>query len=157
MVEVTTVLLVCLGDLCRSPMAQLIFKEEAENIGVSKSWKVESSYFSPAYLRKSTPSPQTMQELKDHNVNKLYRAKPRQFDIRDFNKYDYILSMEQGILEELKKMQPPETKAKVVLLGTFDPKLEGIIHDIPPEDMGFGKFYRQCQRACRSFLKRHLP
>ncbi|CAG9769898.1 unnamed protein product [Ceutorhynchus assimilis] len=77
-----------------------------------------------------------------------------QIEDEDFLEFDYIFGMDDKNISNLKGQQPPESRAKILLLGDFDPEGDKIIRD-PYYDSGsegFEKCYQQCVRSCNGFL-----
>lgn len=94
--------------------------------------------------------------MKKHNL--AYDNKARQLKTQDFKKFDYIFGMDDDNMQELDEMNPSDGKAKLLLLGDFDPHGERIIRD-PYYDSnsdGFEKAYVQSVRCCENFLKKVL-
>jgi low molecular weight phosphotyrosine protein phosphatase len=85
-----------------------------------------------------------------------YNNKARQIKKEDFSKYDYIFGMDTENMEDLKERAPSNSKAKLLMLGDFDPEGDRIIRD-PYYDRGsegFDKCYEQCVRSCAAFLNK---
>lgn len=81
-----------------------------------------------------------------------------QIKTEDFKHFDYIFGMDDDNIDDLNSMKPKDGKAKILLLGDFDPQGERIIRD-PYYDQGsegFEKCYVQCVRCCTDFLKKVL-
>lgn len=94
--------------------------------------------------------------MKNHNLS--YTNKARQIETEDFNKFDFIFGMDDKNMEDLNSMKPDGAKAKVLLLGEFDPQGERNIRD-PYYDRGLAGFertYEQSVRCCEAFLKKVL-
>ncbi|KAJ8921147.1 hypothetical protein NQ315_013618 [Exocentrus adspersus] len=73
---------------------------------------------------------------------------------QDFHEFDYIFGMDDDNISDLRDMEPPQSKAKILLLGDFDPEGQRIIRD-PYYDRGSEGFevcYQQCLRSCTAFL-----
>lgn len=61
--------------------------------------------------------------------NLAYDNRARQITDDDFYKFDYIFGMDYNNIEDLNDLKPDDAKAKILLLGDFDPNGEGIIRD----------------------------
>lgn len=72
-------------------------------------------------------SGKTLYVLKSHKLN--YTKKSRQINNEDFSNFDFILTMDQKNIADLIQMAPPNSRAKIMLLGEFDPQGEKTIQD----------------------------
>ncbi|KAG0442887.1 hypothetical protein HPB47_015516 [Ixodes persulcatus] len=72
----------------------------------------------------------------------------------DFRDFQYIFAMDNAIMTDLTDMAPESSKAKVELLGKYDPEGQATIRD-PYKDSGsqdFEEVYAQCFRCCNAFF-----
>lgn len=61
--------------------------------------------------------------------NLAYDNRARQITKDDFYQFDYIIGMDYYNIEDLNDLKPADSKAKILLLGDFDPEGERIIRD----------------------------
>nr|CAH7742792.1 unnamed protein product [Callosobruchus chinensis] len=148
------VLFVCLGNICRSPIAEAVFQHLIKEKGLTDKWEADSAAIG-GWHSGSRPDSRATQTLKNHKID--YNARARQIEDEDFNMFDYIFGMDENNISSLKSQCPKGAKAKILLLGDFDPQGDRIIRD-PYYDTGaegFEKCYQQCLRACTAFLEKH--
>ncbi|KAK9499185.1 hypothetical protein O3M35_003684 [Rhynocoris fuscipes] len=147
-----SVLFICLGNICRSPIAEAVFINLIKTRNVEDKWTVDSAALGPWHIGKS-PDPRAMSVLKAKQIN--YSHKARQITKDDFRTFDYIFGMDEENMASLKRMAPKDGKAACALLGSYDPQGERIIEDpyYDDGDEGFYKCYEQCVRSCEGFLK----
>ncbi|XP_063078485.1 low molecular weight phosphotyrosine protein phosphatase isoform X2 [Engraulis encrasicolus] len=148
-----SVLFVCLGNICRSPIAEAVFRKLATDKGVVDNWRIDSAATS-TYEIGNPPDHRGQACMKRHGVNMRHVA--RQVTAEDFQSYDFILCMDESNLSDLNRKagKVKNTKAKVELLGSYDPEKQLIIKD--PYygcDEDFEKVYVQCVRCCTAFLE----
>ncbi|GKT91355.1 phosphotyrosine protein phosphatase [Colletotrichum tofieldiae] len=178
-----SVLFVCLGNICRSTMAEGVFR----NIAQKPPYKGLISKVDSC----GTDS-RTMATLEDHGITDYHHAgrkvqlssrTPRALRTRpwrrhataadancldkqvspsDFNKFDYIFAMDRSNLRDLQNLQQrgnPDSKAKVMLFGEFSGGRRPEVVDDPyyGGDEGFSKAYEQCTRFSGNFLKHVFP
>uniref|UniRef100_A0A4D5RN12 Low molecular weight phosphotyrosine protein phosphatase n=1 Tax=Ixodes scapularis TaxID=6945 RepID=A0A4D5RN12_IXOSC len=144
-------LFVCLGNICRSPIAEAVFRHVAKERGVLDEWNIDSAATGDWHVG-SKPDRRAIQCMKDHNVEMDHRA--RQVTLDDFRDFDYIFAMDNANLNDLKDLAPKGSKAKVVLLGKYDPEGQTIIRDpyYDSNSQGFEEVYAQCVRCCNAFF-----
>ncbi|KAL5279749.1 primo-1 family protein [Megaselia abdita] len=147
------VLMICLGNICRSPIAEGVFQDTIEKAGVTGTWSVDSAAIGGWHVGNS-PDHRALSTMKKHGIK--YSNKARQISKKDFEEFDYIFGMDNENMGDLKRLQPKGTKAKCLMLGDFGlEKSDRIIEDpyYQRGDEGFEKAYQQCVKACDVFLK----
>ncbi|KZC07508.1 PREDICTED: low molecular weight phosphotyrosine protein phosphatase-like [Dufourea novaeangliae] len=149
------VLMVCLGNSCRSPIAEAVFCDQLKQMNLNNFWKVDSAALLQYHVGKC-PEPRAMSTLKKRGITQ-YTHKARVIKEEDFYKYDWILGMDSGITYELCQMQPKNSQAKIELLGMYDPNGELNIRDplFDDDSAGFEKAFEQATRSIKTFLKQH--
>ncbi|RSL73621.1 hypothetical protein CEP52_004072 [Fusarium oligoseptatum] len=159
MSEPVSVLFVCLGNICRSPMAEGIFQNLAKQPEVGGRIGRIDSCGTAAYHSGEPPDERTMATLEANGIND-YDHLARRFHPSDFNKFDYIFAMDRSNLSDLHRLQKnnPDSKAKVMLFGEFSgTKRPEIVNDpYYGGNEGFSKAFEQCSRFSKNFLKEIL-
>ncbi|MGA0857204.1 MAG: low molecular weight protein-tyrosine-phosphatase [Candidatus Nanopelagicales bacterium] len=108
--------MVCLGNICRSPMAEHVLRRKIENAGLDV--RVASSGTGDWHLGEAA-NPKTAQVLKEHGYTYDHTAK--QFQMSWFDEFDLILVMDKSNLSNVLALaSTEEQKAKVKLLREFD-------------------------------------
>ncbi|XP_010765426.1 low molecular weight phosphotyrosine protein phosphatase isoform X2 [Notothenia coriiceps] len=146
-------LFVCLGNICRSPIAEAVFRKMATDAGVVDKWVIDSAATSDWNIGNS-PDDRGLACLRKHGIQSSHSA--RQVTKDDFMDFDYILCMDESNMSELnrKAKAVKNSSAKVELLGSYDPEKQLIINDpYYGSDDDFEKVYEQCVRCCTAFLK----
>ncbi|XP_028295450.1 low molecular weight phosphotyrosine protein phosphatase isoform X1 [Gouania willdenowi] len=148
-----SVLFVCLGNICRSPIAEAVFRKLATDAGVVDKWRIDSAATS-TYEIGSSPDHRGQACMKKHGVPMAHIA--RQVTKDDFLSFEYILCMDENNLSELnrKAKLTKGNQAKIELLGSYDPQKQLIIKDpYYGREEDFEKVYVQCERCCKAFLE----
>lgn len=144
------VMFVCLGNICRSPMAEGIFRHKVEAAGLSEHFQVDSSGTS-AYHVGERPHPGTRRVLHDHGINYSHRS--QQIGESDLAAADYLVAMDRDNLQDLKWMAHRESvEGELSLL--LDYALQGGRRDVPDpyyED-NFDHVYRLVEAGCEGLL-----
>jgi protein-tyrosine phosphatase len=141
------VLMVCLGNICRSPMAEAVLAHLAPD------WQVDSAGTGDWHVG-DPPDPRTTAELAKHGIVRRHRG--RQVQPSDFLSFDLVLAMDRQNLRNLQALSPSDATARLCLLGTFDPL--GISEVPDPYYDGpeaFAAVYTQVERCCRALLQSH--
>ena len=107
------ILMVCLGNICRSPMAEGVLRAKA----IEQSLEVVVDSAGTAnYHVGSAPDHRMCATAEKHGIS-INKLKARQFTHTDFSKFDLIIAMDQSNLENILNLaQTKEEKAKVILL-----------------------------------------
>ena len=115
-----SVLFVCLGNICRSPIAEAVFRKLVTDEKVSDNWRIDSAATS-TYEVGNPPDYRGQNCMRKHGIHMQHIA--RQITKEDFATFDYILCMDESNLRDLnrKSNQVKNCKAKIELLGSYDP------------------------------------
>ena len=117
----TAVLFVCLGNICRSPLAELAFRLEAEARRLSV--EVDSAGTGDWHIG-NPPDARARAEAARHGHSiDDYRA--RQIAQADFDRFDHIVALDEKNLSDLRRLAPTGAKAKLSLLLDYVPGREG--------------------------------
>ena len=145
-----SVLFVCLGNICRSPMAEAIMKKLLVDRGCESQWLVDSAAVGPWHVGEP-PDPRTLACLEKHGLSTEHRV--RTVKKEDFHNYEFILCMDDENMEDLQLIQPKNTKAILKLLGSYDKRAEDEISDVYyGGEEGFEVAFQLLWQACSDFL-----
>lgn len=112
------VLFVCLGNICRSPAAEGIFLKMVADAGLSEQILVDSAGTGGWHVG-DAPDSRMITHAKDRGYD-LTQLEARQFSIEDFKKFDYILTMDESNLRNVRNLDVKrEHHDKVRPLVTF--------------------------------------
>ena len=151
MPDQTTVLFVCLGNICRSPLAQGIFQHLVNQNNLTNHYKIDSCG-TASYHTGNPPDPRSIQTAALHNID-ITQQRARQFNPKsDIEQFDYIIPMDTQNKHDLIKAAAP--KQKLHLMRSFDPTTTA--PDIPDPyyggDGGFEQVYQMLTLACQGLL-----
>lgn len=146
------VLMVCLGNICRSPTAQGVLEKLIENQGLQQSVQVDSAGTGDWHLGEA-PDPRAVSAAARRGFE-IHRQTARQVERRDFEHFDYILCMDRSNLSTVREICPRAHRSKLQLLMEFGNSSH---HDTVPDpyysgDQGFELVLDLLEDACDNFL-----
>lgn len=97
------ILFVCIGNICRSPTAEAVFRQLAEKSGWGSLFNVESAGVADYHIGKA-PDTRTQKHAAMRGYN-LGALRARQLSAQDFAKFDLILAMESDVLQAIRQRQ----------------------------------------------------
>lgn len=149
------VLFVCLGNICRSPLAEGVFLHLAQSRGSANKYQVDSAGTGGWHIGKPA-DPRSLAVAAKHGVDLPSRA--RQVSRDDLEEFDLIIPMDRANREDLIALGGDP--AKIKLLRAWDPE-GGPDAEVPDpyygEDDGFDRVYAMCERACEGMLDESNP
>ena len=108
----TSVLFVCLGNICRSPLAEAAFRAEAEKLGL----EVEIDSAGTGDWHQGEPPDRRAIAAAGRNGIDISHLRARQVRAEDFDRFDHIVALDRRNLRDLQRLQPPGSKAQLSLL-----------------------------------------
>ncbi len=126
--EKVSVLMVCMGNICRSPTAEGVFVKLVKEHQLETEIRVDSAG-THAYHVGDAPDPRAQRIALKRGVN-LGKLKARRVKLVDFEKFDYILAMDRENLVHLETMCPDQYMHKLNLFLFYaESKLESEVPD----------------------------
>ncbi|WP_457808151.1 low molecular weight protein-tyrosine-phosphatase [Kushneria sp. EE4] len=153
-IRLTRVLFVCLGNICRSPMAEGIFRQMVHQSGLDARIETDSCGVGDYHVGEP-PDPRAMREAQQRDVD-ITELRGRVVRRDDFDRFDYILCMDGDNLEALQKMAPDSGRAHVGLLMDFASEDTGTEIGDPyfGNTDNFGRVADQITAGCQGLLER---
>lgn len=143
---------VCLGNICRSPMAEMMMKKLVSDRGLDDQIQVLSRSTS-TYDLGNSPHPGTINELKRQQVP-IFEHQAQQISETDFDQADLIIGMDRQNILDLRQMAPSRDQAKIHLAyEVLNKDLE--VQD-PWYDHKFDRTYRQLAELLPVWLEKVL-
>jgi protein-tyrosine phosphatase len=127
------VLFVCLGNICRSPTAEGVFRAKVSAAGLDHLIQMDSAGTGDWHVGR--PPDRRAQQFAAQAGYDISDLRGRQVGVEDFREFDYILPMDRQNLYDLKQMQPESFSGELRLFLSFDRSLP--IDEVPdPYSMG---------------------
>lgn len=148
------ILFVCLGNICRSQMAETIFRDMVNKAGRENEFFIDSAGTSSCNQGRPADR-RAIAKLAQHGLSTEHKA--RQVEAEDFDDFDYILAMDSDNYETLMWMAGDNEKGKekIMMFRTFDPEGNGSVPDpYYGGDEGFENVFNMCERTCKSLLEK---
>lgn len=143
------VMFVCLGNICRSPMAEFVFRDMVEKAGLKDSFFIASS----ATSNEEEGNPVhhgTRNILKKHSIS-VVGKRAVQLTKKDYIEYDYLIAMEQRNITSMQRIIGEDTKKKVYRLLDFSDHKRDIADPWYTEN--FEKTYQDICEGCTNLLE----
>lgn len=141
------VMFVCLGNICRSPMAEFIFRKMAENAGMGSLFFIASAGTSNEEEGKGVYS-LAARELRKHGIS-CEGKRAAVLRKEDFDKYDYFLCMDENNLRSVHRLFGCNEKQRLLLSFTGR---DGEVAD-PWYTGDFAAAYRDIEVGCAAFFR----
>lgn len=146
------VLFVCSGNICRSPLAEALFRGLVAEAGLAHRFAVDSAGMHD-YHEGERADPRTRRVGRRHGVDVTSVARP--VEDADFDRFDLIVAMDRGHRRALLARAGSERAAKIHLMREYDPAADG--PDVPDpyngDDPGFEDVHAILEAACRGLLQ----
>ncbi len=151
-----SILFVCLGNICRSPLGEGVLAHRLEEEDLSDRVRVDSAG-TGAWHQGEPPDPRSTDVALRHGITLGGRA--RRVSVEDFHEFDYILAMDRSNLQDLRHLESQgEGGALLTLFREFDPQQDGDL-DVPDPYYGgpdgFDLMFDMVDRTCAAFVE-HL-
>ncbi|MBQ1096406.1 low molecular weight phosphotyrosine protein phosphatase [Streptomyces sp. b94] len=133
---------VCTGNICRSPMAEAVFRARVADAGLNGLIEADSAG-TGGWHEGEGADPRTMAVLEENGYGLDHTA--RQFQPSWFSRLDLVVALDAGHLRALRRLAPTERDAaKVRLLRCYDPSADRADLDVPDPYYGGVDGFEKC-------------
>jgi protein-tyrosine phosphatase len=145
------ILFVCLGNICRSPLAEAVFKHKVRELGLAHAFEADSCGTADYHIG-SSPDPRTIRNALKNGVDMEHAC--RQLCVQDFERFDRIFVMDENNYRHTLRLAPEAHHHKVQLMRNFDPMGKG--QSVPDPYYGVEKDFQEVfdilERTITAFL-----
>ncbi len=121
------VLFVCMGNICRSPTAEGVFRHHARAAGIERYLRIDSAG-THASLPNVPPDPRSVAAAARRQYD-ITRVRARRIQPKDFEKFDFVLATDAKVLSALEAIRPPAFTGRMALLLDFAP--DAAVREVP--------------------------
>ncbi len=146
--------MVCLGNICRSPLAEGILQDKAFKAGLK--WSVESAGTNQFHTGEA-PHPLSQKVATLNNIN-ICNQRARRFAANDFEVYDKIYALAEDVLDEIKRIAGKKFDASKIdlLMNELYP---GKNMDVPDPyygtEPGYHSVYKMLDEVCERIIEKY--
>ena len=144
---------VCTGNICRSPMAEVVFRELVRERGLEQAITIRSSGTGSWHIG-DPADPRAVAALHASGFDgAAHRA--RRFDAVEFDELDLIIALDRSHLRALRALAPDDAQDRIRLLRDFDPEPgDGEVPDpYYDDDSRFAEVLAMIERSCAGLLE----
>ena len=145
------ILMVCLGNICRSPLAQGILQHKADKAGLQ--WTVESAGTN-GYHTGESPHPLSIKVAAQHGID-ISKQRSRKFTAADHDQYDIIYAMAGDVMEDMREIAKVKLVNVDLLLNELYP---GQNKDVPDPwygpEAGYHEVFALIEKACNQIINK---
>ena len=158
MAEKISIVFVCLGNICRSPLAEGIFRHKVEQAGLSDRFVIDSSGTSSYHVGEG-PDPGSVRVARANGID-ISRQRSRQFVRRDLRDFGLIIAMDSSNRRNIMKLvdDVESVRGRLWLMRNFESETDGSGHDAGVPDpwgggpRGFEEVFEIVERSCDNLL-----
>ncbi|WP_323757040.1 low molecular weight protein-tyrosine-phosphatase [Roseivirga sp.] len=146
------VLFVCLGNICRSPLAEGVFRTKVRERGLDDHFEIDSCGTSNYHIGEQ-PDKRTIKNALKNGVKLNHRG--RQFTVQDYYDFDYIITMDSSNRRDVERLRPNGNVKEVRLMRSFNQT--GLDDNVPDPyyggENGFQEVFDIIDESAEGLLK----
>jgi len=148
--------MVCLGNICRSPLAEGILQDKAFKAGLN--WSIESAGTNS--YQTGEPPHVLSQKIAQLNGIDISKQRARKFMAEDFEYFDKIYAMSEDVIEDMRgiaKKKFNENKVELLLNELFPGKNMDVPDPWYGPEPGYHQAFKMIDEACEAIVRKYLP
>lgn len=148
------ILMVCLGNICRSPLAEGILQHKAWKAGLK--WSVESAGTNGYHIGEA-PHPLSQKVARLNGID-ISNQRSRIFITEDFNRFDKIYAMADDVIDDMRRITRNNfdtTKVELLMNELFPGKNMDVPDPWYGPEPGYHHVYKMIDEACDAIIKKY--
>lgn len=145
--------MVCLGNICRSPLAEGIMKTKIQEAGLD--WKVDSAGTGSWHVGK-LPDSRSIDVAKKHDLD-ITDQRAKQFQSYDLDNYDLVFAMDASNYQDINRLAKNDSQKNKVhlIMNMASPGMNQGVPDPYWGDDGFENVYQMLDLACDKVIEKY--
>ena len=147
------IMFVCHGNICRSPMAEFVFKDLVTKKGIADNFYISSSATSTEEIWNGVGNPvypPAKRELAKHGIS-CEGKRAVQLKMSDYNKFDYFIGMDRANIRNMHRILEGDSGGKIYKLLTFAGRSDDVAD--PWYSGDFETTYKDVVEGCEALLQ----
>lgn len=148
--------MVCLGNICRSPLAEGILQDKAFKAGLN--WSIESAGTN-SYHTGEPPHPLSQKIAKLNGID-ICQQRARRFVAEDFEVYDKIYALAADVLDDIKRISKKKfdaTKVDLLMNELYPAKNMDVPDPYYGTEPGYHEVYKMIDEVCDAIINKYTP
>ena len=148
------ILMVCLGNICRSPLAEGILQDKAFKAGLN--WSIESAGTN-SYHTGEPPHPLSQKVAKLNGID-ICQQRARRFVAEDFEVYDKIYALAADVLDDIKRISKKKfdpTKVDLLMNEMYPGKNMDVPDPYYGTEPGYHEVYKMIDEVCDAIINKY--
>jgi len=150
------ILMVCLGNICRSPLAEGILQDKAFKAGLN--WSIESAGTNSYHT--GEPPHLLSQKVAKLNGIDICQQRARRFVAEDFEVYDKIYALAADVLDDIKRISKKKfdaTKVDLLMNELYPGKNRDVPDPYYGTEPGYHEVYKMIDEVCDVIINKYTP
>ncbi len=146
------ILMVCLGNICRSPLAEGILKHKVIKNGLN--WTIDSAGTGSWHVGEK-PDRRSIEVARNNGID-ITGQRARQFRASDLKDFDLVFAMDSSNYQNIRRLaaSPNEAKKVELIMNMVQPGYNENVPD-PYYNNGFDRVFTMLDQACEQIIKRY--
>lgn len=148
--------MVCLGNICRSPLAEGILQDKAFGAGLT--WSIESAGTNSYHT--GEPPHHLSQKIARLNGIDISQQRARRFTANDFEVYDKIYALAEDVMDEMKRIAGKKfdaAKAELLMNEIYPGKNMDVPDPWYGPEPGYHEVFALIDKACDAIIEKYTP
>ncbi len=148
--------MVCLGNICRSPLAEGILQDKAFGAGLT--WSIESAGTNSYHT--GEPPHHLSQKIARLNGIDISQQRARRFTANDFEVYDKIYALAEDVMDEMKRIAGKKfdaAKAELLMNEIYPGKNMDVPDPWYGPEPGYHEVFTLIDKACDAIIEKYTP